>query len=232
MIRLLLTCEHGGHRVPSTYRQLFKGYEDTLASHRGWDIGALGLYRDLSHLADASFHSTTTRLLIEMNRSLHHPQLFSRFTRGLPGPEREHIIGTHYRPYRSAVGDMVGTWLRNGDRVVHVSVHSFTPVLDGSVRNMDIGLLYDPARKDEVHFARAWRAAMRSGPEVPVVRMNAPYRGTSDGLTTSLRRTHRQGYVGIELEVNQGHAVDGGRRMDRAITQCLERSLGHVLGRT
>jgi hypothetical protein len=41
-----------------------------------------------------------------------------------------------------------------------------------------------------------------------VVRLNYPYRGSSDGLTTHLRRLHRDSdYAGVELEVNQKHAL-------------------------
>ena len=40
-------------------------------------------------------------------------------------------------------------------QVLHVAVHSFTPVLHGERRNADVGLLYDPARPRE----RAFRGA-------------------------------------------------------------------------
>ena len=45
--RLLLTCEHGGNRIPPEYRALFRGATAALASHRGWDPGALALARRL-----------------------------------------------------------------------------------------------------------------------------------------------------------------------------------------
>ena len=46
------------------------------------------------------------------------------------------------------------------------------------------------------------------------VRLNYPYRGDSDGLTTWLRRRHPAArYLGIELEINQ--ALVGGRRWQR-----------------
>ena len=45
---LLVTCEHGGNRVPKEYRRLFAGWEPVLASHRGYDPGALTLARELA----------------------------------------------------------------------------------------------------------------------------------------------------------------------------------------
>src|SRR5436305_13375521 len=38
---LLITCEHGGNAVPERYRGAFAGAARALASHRGYDPGAL-----------------------------------------------------------------------------------------------------------------------------------------------------------------------------------------------
>ena len=62
---LLVTCEHGGNRVPKRYRRLFAGWESVLASHRGYDPGALTLARELARAFDAPLvASTVTRLLV------------------------------------------------------------------------------------------------------------------------------------------------------------------------
>ncbi len=65
--------------------------------------------------------------------------------------------------------------------------HTFTPKLGVQLRNADFAVLYDPARAWERAAADRWIRAMR--PLAPS-RKNYPYRGTSDGLTTSLRRLH------------------------------------------
>ena len=45
------------------------------------------------------------------------------------------------------------------------------------------------------------------------VRRNYPYAGKSDGFTAYLRRRFpADAYVGIELEINQKHVLQGGRR--------------------
>jgi predicted N-formylglutamate amidohydrolase len=111
--------------------------------------------------------------------------------------------------------------------VVHVSVHSFTPELDGDVRNADIGLLYDPKRKHEKAFCERWRTELlRRAPGLRV-RMNYPYTGTSDGFTTALRRIFPKGYCGIELEVNQRFAK--GKRMHADIRTLVYASLEATL---
>lgn len=200
--RWLFTCEHGGRTVPQEYTPLFAGAEAVLGSHRGWDPGALLAFEALApELADAAFAATTTRLLVDLNRSPRHPKLLSEFTRHLPAQARHDIVARWWTPWRAAVRDQVVTWRDAGYRVRHVSVHSFTPVLDGVARNADIGLLYDPARLPERDWCRHWRELLEA--RGWRVRLNYPYRGTADGHTTALRRQFPSGYAGVELELNQ-----------------------------
>lgn len=226
-MKLLLTCEHGGNKVPSTHRSLFKDAAVVLRSHRGWDPGALGLFDLLKGDADAHYHSTTSRLLVELNRSPHHPALFSRFTKALPLADRKKLLERYYLPYRAAVEAQVAQWTAKREPVMHVAVHSFTPVLNGEVRTLDLGLLYDPARKAEKRWAERWREDLLAIDQTVEVRMNKPYLGKADGFPTHLRKLHRTHYAGIELEVNQGHLVNGKFPKDLCllIRESLRRSL-------
>ena len=96
--------------------------------------------------------------------------------------------------------------------MIHVASHSFTPELDGAVRNADIGLLYDPARAGEVELCRRWQAQIRALEPSLKVRRNYPYTGKSDGFTAYLRRRFpAEAYIGIELEINQKHVTNGSR---------------------
>ena len=204
MLRLLLTCEHGGNNIPAAYEALFKGHEDVLNTHRGYDIGALELFDSMKSVADVHFYSETTRLLVELNRSVGHPKLFSEFSGVLPEKDRERLLQLHYRPYRDKVEHMIQDFVSAGRRVLHISVHSFTPVLDGEERNADIGLLYDPKRKPEQAFCRQWKKKLQQKDKDLLVRFNYPYLGIADGLPSYLRRKFTgDQYIGIELEVNQ-----------------------------
>jgi predicted N-formylglutamate amidohydrolase len=205
---IVLTCEHGGNRVPARYHRLFAGQRRLLATHRGYDIGALNAARFLSRRLDAPLVSATvTRLVVDLNRSIGHPRAFSEFSRPLPAEERERIVADHYRPYRDEVRRRVSKGVADG-RLLHLSVHSFTPVLDGVERRADIGLLYDPSRADETRLAREWRAALFSVAPDLRVRSNYPYRGVSDGLIPALRREFAPSrYIGIEIEINQRWAT-------------------------
>lgn len=200
---LLITCEHAVNHVPQNWQGLFTGRREVLDTHRAWDPGAMELARRLAgHFAAPCYAARVTRLLVDHNRSPHHRALWSEFSRPLSEQARESMLEDYYRPFRRKVAG----WLedRCGEQVVHLSVHSFTPVLDGRVRNLDIGLLYDPRRPAETALGRAWKTGLaRTLPDMRV-RCNQPYRGRSDGHQTTYRKRYPDDtYRALEVEVNQ-----------------------------
>jgi len=224
---LLLTCEHAGNRIPRPYAPLFHGADALLKTHRGWDPGAYVLARFLANRLRRPLHAVTwSRLFVEANRSAHNPRIWSRFTRALPMAERAAILARYWWPHRSKVEAAVAGATRSA-RVVHVAVHSFTPELDGRVRNADVGLLYDSRRPREASLCRRWGAILaRVAPELRV-RYNYPYRGNTDGLGTWLRNRHPASrYLGIEIEINQGLVVTGGWR---SFQDSIATSLGELM---
>src|SRR5690606_36104013 len=178
---IIITCEHAGNEIPESYSNLFPADAvGVLASHRGWDPGACGV---ATYLADRLnvplFGCHTARLLIEVNRSLHHLELFSEYTGSLDDETKEELVRELYRPYRHSV---IARITLAGSPVLHFSVHTFTPVLHSEVRAMDIGLLFDPARPWEVACCDFIRNSLQ--PSLPSMRVafNEPYKGVDDGL--------------------------------------------------
>ncbi|MBN1521307.1 MAG: N-formylglutamate amidohydrolase [Candidatus Aureabacteria bacterium] len=204
----MLTCEHGGNRIPPEYRKLFFFHKSLLHSHKAFDKGARELFRTLSKKLKAmGFLSTTTRLLVDLNRSPESRSLFSFITRSLDEKERMSILLYHYTPYRKEVSQAVKRCSRKGFPLIHISIHTFAPLLKRKKRETDIGLLFDPSRKSERKFCLHLRKAMKIRFPGRLIRFNSPYKGTSDGLTSSLRCMFSEGrYLGIELEVNQKFA--------------------------
>ena len=202
---LLFSCEHGGRDVPARYRQTLAGAEAALDTHRGWDPGALVLARELARTFKAPLEACeVTRLLVDPNRSLGHPRLFSEWSRRLPQAERERVLELYWRPHQQRVERRVRAALESGDEVLHLSMHSFTPVWEGRERAVDLGWLHDPARPRERAFSEAWRTALRARTEDLRLRRNRPYYGNADGLSTRLRAKFTPAqYMGIELEINQ-----------------------------
>ena len=226
----ILSCEHASNTIPAAYRHLFKGREKILASHRGWDPGAYACAsRMKKKLGIPLIYGSTSRLLIDLNRSLHHPRVFSEFARRLTGRERLAIIEHYYHPYRDRLRQAIVRCIDRYGCALHLSIHSFTPVMNSVRRAADIGLLYDPKRKFEAEFARRMQTRLQVlNPDLKV-RRNYPYRGNTDGATTQFRSEFSaRTYVGIEIEINQKYPVAGGRRwlqFQETLVQALTRSV-------
>jgi predicted N-formylglutamate amidohydrolase len=173
---------------------------------------------------------TTTRLLVDLNRSPHNARVFSEYTRSLPRAARDDLLQRWHAPHWGRVERAIAAQNARGRRVLHIGVHTFTPVLDGVVRNTAIGLLYDPARRAERSLCAAWAEELRGAPAAGRVRFNYPYRGTSDGIITAMRRrVSPRLYVGIELEVNHGLLVPSTGRfppdLPRSLIFTLKRAI-------
>jgi len=202
---LLLSCEHATCRVPAAYRDLFVGKQAVLQSHRGWDPGTLILGRFLQRRLTAPlFVTEVSRLLIEANRSLHHPHLFSEFTQHLDHEQKQRLIQRFYQPYRDQIYAAILAHRNAKRHVLHVSLHSFTDTWQGRPRTADIGLLYHPGRKEERQLCQTWQRQLAEQLPELRIRRNYPYLGKADGLTTWLRRNFLgKEYLGIELEISQ-----------------------------
>lgn len=219
-MEILISCEHGGNEIPKKYQYLFAEAQAVLNSHRGIDFGALDVFQFLQAISCASFASTTSRLLVELNRSMHHKSLFSEFTKNLSKNEKEVILNRYYFPYRS----QVESTLKELKPKLHISVHSFTPVLNHQIRHADIGLLYNPQHGNEKEIAKRIQKSLQD--DAYKVRLNYPYLGTADGFTTYLRKTIGRGYAGIELEVNQKFASHN--QMDLQVKEAVFRALNSL----
>lgn len=217
---LVLTCEHAGNRIPREYARLFAGAGEVLASHRGWDPGALPLAKLLAKRLRRPLLSTPwSRLLVEANRSSHRPKIWSSFTAELPAETRQRILQRYWLPHREAVEKAIAA----AQPVVHVAVHTFTPELDGEVRNADVAFLYDSKRRPEAELARRWGEQLREAVPGLRVRNNYPYRGDTDGLPTAMRKQYAATrYRGFELEVNQAlFATSRWRQVGEALAAAL-----------
>ena len=204
-VGLIISCEHGGNDVPLEFAASFLGRQALLDSHRGFDPGALLMATTLANALSGSLVGAhVSRLLVDLNRSLGHPKLHDPFIRRLPASVRQRVVATYHTPYRDRVEALVSAAIDEHGHAIHISSHSFTPVLDGKLRRADIGLLYDPGRPGELALCAAWKQALADLAPSLVVRRNYPYQGDGDGVTRWLRGRFDSGsYVGVELEINQ-----------------------------
>ena len=196
----LITCEHASAKIPPRWRALLtKPHEE----HEITDLGAKDVAQALALALGVACHcGQLSRLVVDLNRSLHHPRLHApAIKQGASTPALETLLAQHYRPFREAVINEISHNARAGNRTIHLSVHSFTRHFANAVRRTDVGLLYDPSRPSERRLADAWIPRLREAGSFTVHR-NQPYRGTADGHTTALRRQFPDRlYAGIEVEI-------------------------------
>jgi len=204
---LILTCEHASNRLPAAFKKAVPA--DILKTHRAYDIGALAVFRKLVKFAKPEFYceGKYSRLFVDLNRTLTNKSAFSDYHKQLEARDTAFAAkvkaqaSAYWTEYRDNVEKFIAS--NKGAPIVHLGIHSFTPELNGKVRNTDIGILYDPARPLERTYAQVIKNEIKRLYPAMKVRFNYPYKGTSDGLTTTLRKKFGQRYVGIEIEINQ-----------------------------
>ncbi|MDR2928920.1 MAG: N-formylglutamate amidohydrolase [Cytophagaceae bacterium] len=207
-MKLLLSCEHGGNQIPEKYAGLFTNAGETVNTHRGFDDGALSLFRAIEQRCHVIFsiHSEVTRLLVDSNRSIYRSSLFSEFTKTLDHKTKNELLQLYYYPFRRAFREQVVNAIDGGDTVFHLSVHAFTPEINGKVRDADIGLLFNPAHGTEKRMAVEWRRILKQTFPKFVIRFNYPFLGKPDGHVAPLRKEFGNKYTGFEIELNSKHA--------------------------
>lgn len=144
----VLVCDHASDRVPQQLGNL--GLDAAqLAEHIGWDPGAAETARLLSAQLDAPLVlSSYSRLVIDCNRPLGNADSIAEQSagvlvpgnRGLSPAEREQRINTLFRPYHNAIERLLDERCQRPNLLL--SVHSFTPILNGQPRPWHIGVSY------------------------------------------------------------------------------------------
>jgi predicted N-formylglutamate amidohydrolase len=195
MHKYFFSCEHAGNQIPASLKNEVKIPKSVINTHRAIDLGAKNILLKLAKEFNSEpLYNDISRLIIEYNRSMHHPKLFSEYSRGIDQLPKDLLI-RDYKIYRQKIIKKV----KNCH--YHLSIHSFTPVLNEVTRNCEIGLLYDPRRFKEKRFCEELKKLLNE--QGITCRLNYPYKGISDGLTTYLRKEIGSNYAGIEIEFNQ-----------------------------
>jgi predicted N-formylglutamate amidohydrolase len=227
---VVVSCEHASNALPPHVGTL--GVPGgVMRSHVAWDEGSRELGGIIAHrLGCAHFSGRYSRLLVDLNRSrgtraLIPTELFGTKVpgnRSLGRKEREERIEKYYTPYREAVEAAIAKAVETTGGCVHLSVHTFAPTVGNEVRDVDVGLLYDPKRPLERRLVESMLQSLTAAHVE--TRPNYPYRGTSDGFTTHCRTVFpKTKYAGLELEVNQ-RGLQSNRaiwRMGRVLTEAI-----------
>jgi predicted N-formylglutamate amidohydrolase len=185
---IFLVCEHAGRLIPKSLESL--GLPDhELERHISYDIGAEPVARRLAGRLDAPLVlQRYSRLVYDCNRPPDSPSAIpevSELTRipanlGLTEVQRQARINAIYQPFHRKVERLIDRRLGLGQRVIFVTIHSFTPVFKTIPRTMHIGLLFDQDRR----FTDIVGSLLKNV-EMFDVRYNEPY-GPADGVCHTL----------------------------------------------
>ena len=143
---VVLVCDHASNRIPQRLRSL--GLErDLLRAHIAWDPGAADVARRLAaHLDSPLVLTGYSRLVIDCNRPLNHAESMAERSAGISIPgnrrlsstERSSRIDALFQPYHDAIGKMLDA--RSHRPTLLISIHSFTPILNGRLRPWQVGI--------------------------------------------------------------------------------------------
>ena len=215
----VISCEHASNAVPPELGDL--GVDPSvLDSHVAWDPGAKVIAQRIAERFGHPLHlGRWTRLVADLNRRPSNPESVPVHAFGVDVPANAALDeagladrrARYHTPYWDAVLAEVQSRLQTS-QVLHVSVHSFTPVYQGVTRAVDVGLLVDPGHPLEARFTPALQRFIADrGFDV---RVNEPYDGRTDAMTTYLR-THFpvDRLAAVEFEVSQ-RLVDDPAQLD------------------
>ncbi|MFZ5604914.1 MAG: N-formylglutamate amidohydrolase [Pseudomonadota bacterium] len=157
--RMVLVCDHASNRMPRCLKNLGLNAQQ-LADHISWDPGAADVARALSKLLDAPLVlSGYSRLVIDCNRPLQSPESIAEQSAGVTIPgnqqlsqqQREQRIAALFQPYHQAIAQLLDT--REAPTTMLLSIHSFTPALNGQQRPWQVGVSYwhDPRLAEHLH---------------------------------------------------------------------------------
>ncbi len=204
---VLLVCEHASRMIPEGLNNL--GLDDTAAqSHIAWDPGALAVAERLSEALDATLIAQKiSRLVYDCNRPPESDQAMRAESEifqiagntGLTQAQRDERTDYIYRPFQRTLAEA----LKTRARTVLVTIHSFTPVYNGTPRAVEVGILHDSDRR----LADALLNAAVKDPKYNVQR-NAPY-GPEDGVTHTLQEhAVAHGLLNVMIEVRNDLLAD------------------------
>lgn len=180
---LLLACDHASNRLPVALNQL--GVEPALLDrHIGYDIGTESMGRMLMDRFDAPLLiANYSRLAIDLNRHHNDPTLVPEVSDGhiihgnqnLSEVERQARIDELFTPYHDTYHRLTLDLKSRFRRPLILSLHSFTPQIQGIERPWHFGVLWDQEKELAASLLENFRLASATHSPALVIGDNKPY---------------------------------------------------------
>ena len=221
----VLVCDHAGRAIPRRLAHLGLSAAD-LERHIAWDIGAGGLASKLGKALDACVvRQAYSRLVIDCNRAPGREDSIPQVSDGaripanvdLPLEAVQARIDAVHAPYHAGISAVLDARRPNDRPTTVVSVHSFTPVMNGAARPWHVGVLH--GGDSPLSALVLSRLKLEDG---LVVGDNQPYALCEIDYTVPLHAQGR-GLDYLELEVRQDLIADesGQARMAALLAKIL-----------
>lgn len=202
---ILLVCDHACRRFPAALGTL--GLDPfARRCHLAIDIGAGPLTeRIAAELGVTAVLCQYSRLVVDCNRQLMDPGAFLQFGDGIVIPgncnlhqdEKDQRANEIYWPYHQVIDAEIKRLSAAGRQPVFVSIHSFTPVLNGESRSWEMGVLWDTDPVTAEIFVRDLRDAGY------LVGDNEPYSGKAPQDFTVDHHAEDAGLSHVGIEIRQ-----------------------------
>ena len=202
---ILLVCDHASSRFPQSLGDL--GLDPfARRCHLAIDIGAGALTEAVAEdLGVTAVLHNYSRLVVDCNRQLMDPGAFLEYGDGILVPGNRNLrqedkdlrSSALYWPYHVAIDDQIERLKKAGPAPALISIHSFTPVLNGESREWQMGVLWDKDEKTRMIFLEGLRGAGYK------VGDNEPYSGKAPQDFTIDHHAEERGLPHIGIEIRQ-----------------------------
>ena len=202
---MLLVCDHASRRFPKALGGM--GLDPfARRCHLAWDIGAGPLTECLaSSLGVTAVLAQYSRLVVDCNRDLFDPGAFLEFADGvvIPGnrnlnqAQKDQRASELYWPYHYAIDVELKRLAACDYPTGFFAIHSFTPVMNGISRDVEIGILWDADRSTAEILLEGFRkAGFKVGD-------NEPYSGKAPQDFTIDHHAEDAGLPHVGIEIRQ-----------------------------
>lgn len=147
---ILILGDHAGRAVPSALGRLGLG-SAPFDMHIAYDIGIAAAIERLAERLDApALVDNYSRLVIDPNRTLDDPTSICALSDGVIVPGNRGLAPSDvarrqtllFAPYHRAIEETLDGYLDRGISPTVLSIHSFTPEMNGFLRPWHIGILW------------------------------------------------------------------------------------------
>jgi predicted N-formylglutamate amidohydrolase len=231
----VIVVDHASRRIPRRLNDLGLPASE-LQRHIAWDIGALGVARQVAAALDAPLVAQNySRLVIDCNRDPKVPTSIPRASESIEIPGNLDLSDADvavrrteiFEPYHQRIRALLDERAAAGRPTILVAQHSMTNIYHGVRREMHAAVLYNRDRR----FAGLMLDSLRRDPALTIAD-NQPYFVSDETDYTIPRHGEARGLPHVEIELRQDLVGDeaGQAEWARRITRALQDAEQEFLG--